>query len=102
MDPHEIARPDWPRVLEQFSREHRGWLASVADTVQAPLRSVAMDGDAIVVRLGGVPELRIEAPSALRIEELGLDIQAAAGVTRVRFRAAAPADALDGLAPAER
>jgi len=89
-------------MLEQFSREHRGWLASVANAVQAPLRSVELDGDAIVVRLGGVPELRIEAPSALRIEELGLDIEAAAGVTRVRFRAAAPADALDGLAPAER
>ena len=102
MDSHEIARPDWPRVLDQFSREHRGWLASVANTVQAPLRSVALEDNAIVVRLGGVPELRIEAPSALRIEKLGLDIEAGSVITRVRFRAAAPAEALDGLAPAER
>ena len=48
------------------------------------------------------PPRMFASGARLRIEELGLDIEAAAGVTRVRFRAAAPADALDGLAPAER
>ena len=52
--------------------------------------------------------LRVEAPRVLRVdvtargEELGLDLDTARGVTRLRFRAAALPEELDGIAPSER
>ena len=102
MAAQQIPRQEWPRALEQFSRRHRGWLASVANVVQAPLGSVEMDGETLVIRLLGPAALRIEAPTALRMDDMGLDVQSAQGVTRVQFRSGASPEALDGLAPDER
>jgi hypothetical protein len=103
MDVQEISRHDWPGALERFSRAHRGWLVSIANAkVEGPLRSVQTEGDSIVVRVGDAAALRIDAPVALRVDDMGLEIETAAGVTRLRFRASALPEALNGIAPAER
>lgn len=106
MSLHEIARHDWPGALERFSREHRGWLATVhgkaaTTALEQPLRAVAAESDAVVIRLGDEVALRIEAPIAVRVDENGLDVEAAEGVTRLRFRRTAPPEALDGIAATE-
>jgi hypothetical protein len=102
MAAQEIPRQEWARALEQFSRRHRGWLASVANAAQAPLGSVEMDGETLVICLRGAAALRIEAPTALRMDDMGLDVESMEGLTRVQFRSSASPEALDGLAPAER
>jgi hypothetical protein len=103
MEVHEISRQDWPGALEGFSRAHRGWLVSIASAkVDGPLRSVQTEGGSIVVQVGEAAALRIDAPVAVRVDDLGLEIEAAGGVTRLRFRASALPETLDGIAPAER
>jgi hypothetical protein len=52
--------------------------------------------------------LRIDAPQRLRVEltgrgeELGLDLEGERGVTRLRFRAVALPEEVDGIGPQER
>jgi hypothetical protein len=107
MSLHELSRRDWSGALERFSREHRGWLVTVdgrdeTTVVERPLRSVDTEADSIVIRVGDAAPLHVDAPTALRVDENGLDIETADGVTRLRFRATALPEALDGIAPSER
>jgi hypothetical protein len=115
MDGQEIPRRDWARFLESFGRRHRSWLATVEEwpreapertrAVDQPLESLGAEDGAIAIHLGGGEVLRVDAPRALRVEvtergeELGLDLETSRGVTRLRFRAAALPEELDGLAP---
>jgi hypothetical protein len=119
MKPRDIPRSEWSRFLESFGRRHRSWLATVEEwprglpevtrAVDRPLESVAAEDGAIVIRFGDAADaLRVDAPQALRVdeaargEELGLDLETGRGVTRLRFRAAALPEELDGMAPSER
>ena len=118
MNQREIPRQDWPEFLESFGRRHRSWLATVEEwpreapertrAVDQPLESLGVEDGAIAIHLGEREVLRVEAPRALRVditergEELGLDLDSARGVTRLRFRAAALPEELDGIAPSER
>jgi hypothetical protein len=118
MSLRKVARAQWPRVLERFSREHRAWLATVFEVhgdVQAtrvearPLRAIALHepGGLAIQFADGSADLHIDDPRILRIDaaegaELGLEIESPEGVTRLRFRVSPPPEALDGLAPAER
>jgi hypothetical protein len=110
----EIPVPQWDPFLDEFSREHRAWLASVervhpgaparVEVSECPLRSIEADavrGIEISFRHGAV---RVEAPKALRVEESGgLEIEDWSGErVRLRFRVAEPPGVLDGLSPLER
>ena len=118
MNQREIPRREWPQFLASFGRRHRSWLATIEEwpreapertrAVDQPLESLDAEDGAIAIRLGNGEVLRVEAPQALRIdvtergEELGFDLDTARGVTRLRFRAAALPEELDGIAPSER
>jgi hypothetical protein len=113
MEPREIAVPDWDPFLDEFSREHRAWLASVErahpgaaprlEVGEQPLRSIESDavyGIEIRFQDGAV---RVEAPKTLRVDDAGLEIEDWSGErVRLRFRVAARPGVMDGLAPAER
>ena len=117
MNRREIPRKDWPEFLESFGRRHRSWLATVEEwpreaperrhAVDEPLESLAPEDGAVAIHLGDGRVVRVEAPQALRVdvtargEELGLDLETGRGVTRLRFRAAALPEELDGMAPSE-
>lgn len=128
MSLREIPRTEWTSFLEQFTRDHRAWLATVdrvdtggirqVEILERPLRAVTAD-----LAVDGVVEIRIRfhpdtdthdsvhvgAPKKLSVDEnadgaaRGMEIEDANGVsTRVRFRGAARPDLLlDGVAPAE-
>jgi len=118
MNQREIPRREWPQFLESFGRRHRSWLATVEEwpreapertrAVDQPLESLDAQDGAIAIHLGDGAVVRVEAPQSLRVditergEELGLDLDSARGVTRLRFRAAALPEELDGIAPSER
>ena len=118
MNQREIPRREWPQFLASFGRRHRSWLATIEEwprgapertrAVDQPLESLGAEDGAIAIHLGGGEVLRVEAPRALRVdvtargEELGLDLETARGTTRLRFRAAALPEELDGIAPSER
>jgi len=118
MNQREIPRREWPQFLASFGRRHRSWLATIEEwprgapertrAVDRPLESLGAEDGAIAIHLGGGEVLRVEAPRALRVdvtargEELGLDLDTARGTTRLRFRAAALPEELDGIAPSER
>jgi hypothetical protein len=119
MSLREIPVPQWDPFLDQFSREHRAWLASIeraapgapprVEVGECPLRSIETDavrGIEISFRHGAV---RVEAPKTLRVDETdegaarGLEIEDWSGErVRLRLRVAEPPGALDGLAPLER
>ena len=113
MRPRDIPRREWPEFLAEFGRRHRSWLITIEaggridGAVQAldePLDSLAAEDGAVLVRLRNREPLRIDA-QALRVEltergeELGLDLESERGVTRLRFRAAALPEELDGIGP---
>jgi hypothetical protein len=110
MNQREIPRQDWAQFLASFGRRHRSWLATVEEwpheapgrtrTVDQPLESLGAEDGAIAIRLGNGEVLRVDVTA--RGEELGLDLDTARGVTRLRFRAAALPEELDGVAPSER
>jgi hypothetical protein len=127
MSVREIPAEQWRPFLEQFSRDHRAWLATVervhaggpgyVAAPERPLGAVVPEGDArrvvgIAIQFqpdsrAGEP-LRIDAPARLRVDETkegaarALEIEDARGdCTRILFRAAPPLEALDGLAPGE-
>src|SRR5438067_4964050 len=111
MRPRDIPRREWPAFLAEFGRRHRSWLLSIEGTAQIvdePLDSLAAEEGSVLVRLRNREPLRIDAPRALRVEltergeELGLDLESERGVTRLRFRAAALPEELDGVGPLER
>jgi hypothetical protein len=127
MSLREIPAAEWPDFLEQFSRGHRAWLATVdravpgapahVEAVERPLRSVTPEMSAgrvvgIEIRFqedSQVPDaIRIDAPTRVRVNETeegtaqGLEIQDEDGeCTRIRFRAAPSTEILDGIAPGE-
>jgi len=120
----EIPKEEWAMFLDQFSRDHRAWIATIE-------RSGLSHRDIIERRIAGVaPEMhgrqirgvaiqfqdeagasigwRVEAPTRLRADETkdglvqSLEIEGQDGdCTRIRFRAVAPPEALDGVAPGE-
>ena len=127
MSVREIPAADWPEFLDQFSRGHRAWLATVdrllpgksrhVEAVDRPLRSVTPEISARrVVRINirfqedsqTREPIRIDAPTTLRVDETaegaarGLEIDDEDGeCIRIRFRAAPMPEMLDGIAPGE-
>ena len=123
MSVHDVPRRRWTDMLEDFSRGHRGWLASVvtvgpgpellSHTEFRPLESVTVaqtGGRPTAVRVGfqGGPTVLVEAPRTLGVDrrddgaERALEIGAAdAKFVRIAFRATALPEELDGIAPAE-
>jgi hypothetical protein len=123
----EIPIAQWPEFLDQFSREHRAWLATVdrvhpgepvhTDVVERPLASVtpqfaARRIERIVIRFQEDPhareQIQINVPMSVRVDETadgvarGLEIVDEDGeCTRIRFRAAPLPEMLDGIAPGE-
>jgi hypothetical protein len=127
MSPREIPRSDWPTFLEEFSRVHRGWLATIESTapgypprveaVERSFRSVtpilrADHIEHIEIRFheDARPRdvVRIDGPVSVCVEETatgtarGLELVDESGTrTRIRFRTAPTSDTLDGIAPGE-
>jgi hypothetical protein len=127
MSVREIAPAHWEEFLEEFSRRHRAWLATVdrlyageshhTEAVERPLRSIIPR--MIARRIVGIDirfqedsqareAVRVDAPTSVRVDEttegtaLGLEIVDEAGeCTRLRFRAAPRPELLDGVAPGE-
>ena len=116
-----------PEFLDQFSRDHRAWLATVdgmpaespgqAEPIERPLGSVVPQlTDRRIVRIeirfqedSRVPEtIRVDAPASIRVDETASGVARALEIvgedgecTRIRFRAAPLPEMLDGLAPGE-
>jgi hypothetical protein len=127
MSVREIAPAHWQEFLEEFSRGHRAWLATVdrgyagapghVEAVARPLRSIIPRMSARrIVRIeirfqeDSRPRdaVRIDAPASVRVDETtegtarGLEIVDEDGeCTRLRFRAAPRPEMLDGVAPGE-
>ena len=126
MNVRDIPRAQWPAFLDQFSRTHRAWLATIdadassADSHNAdahPLRSITpfVYNDRVVhidIRFQDDQQsddpLRIDAPGTLRVDETwegiaqGLEIIDSQGIsTRLRFRVSPRAEMLHGIAPGE-
>jgi len=126
MNVRDIPRAHWPAFLDQFSRTHRAWLASIdADASAAdghnadahPLRSITpfVYNDRVVhidIRfqddLQTDEPLRVTAPGTLRVDETWegiaqvLEIIDSQGIsTRLRFRVAPRPEMLNGIAPGE-
>jgi hypothetical protein len=119
MSIHDVPRRSWAKVLEEFSRGHRGWLASVAivgsgpvlssHTEVRPLESVTVTpADSVRVAFRGGPTVLVDAPRTLAVDkrddgaECALEIDTAvAEFVRLTFRSTAVPEALDGIAPAE-
>jgi hypothetical protein len=121
----DVPRHEWPEFLDAFSRQHRAWLATVeqpAGDIQAtaaeprPLAAVTSEQAgrrifAIEIAFAGDSHggvVRVENPASVRLRKTedgadrGLEIVDDEGVcTRVRFRAAARPEMLDGVAPGE-
>ena len=125
MSLREIPKEEWAMFLEQFSRDHRAWIATIERS------GLSSHRDIIERRIAGVvPEIhgrqigavaiqfqddaesgtgwRVEAPTRLSADETkdglvqSLEIEGQDGdCTRIRFRAVAPPEALDGVAPGE-
>ena len=128
MGAREIPIAQWPEFLDQFSREHRAWLATVdrvpagepahTDVVERPLASVTplIAGkriERIDIRFQedspARRQIQIQAPTSVRVDETaegtvrGLEIIDKHGdSTRIRFRAAPLPEMLDGIAPGEQ
>lgn len=123
MNRRSIPPREWPAFLKRFGLRHRSWLATVEEWPRSspeitrvsdrPLLSLDAEHAghevrAVVIRFCDTPDgLRIVGPQALRVdetprgEEVGLDLETDTGVTRLRFRAAALPEELDGVAPSE-
>ena len=127
MSVREIPTAQWQEFLEQFSRGHRAWLATVdrvqpgapghIEAVERPLGSVTPDVSAR--RVVGIEirfqedsharePIRIDAPVRVCVDETqdgtarGLEIQDEDGeCLRIRFRVAPLPETLDGVAPGE-
>jgi len=127
MSMREIPVAQWSEFLDQFSRGHRAWLATVdrvhpdssshVEAVEQPLGAIvpqiAVSHVArIEIRFQEDPHarepIRIDKPTSVRVDETadgaarGLEIIDEDGeCTRVRFRAAPLPEMLDGIAPGE-
>jgi hypothetical protein len=128
MSVREIPAREWQEYLQQFSREHRAWLATVervhaggtpsrVEAVERPLDAVTPEVAArrvvgISIAFQEDPRsgdaLHVHTPTHLRVDETSegsaraLEIEDQHGeCTRIRFRSAPPPDMLDGIAPGE-
>jgi hypothetical protein len=127
MTASDIPQSEWPTVLEEFSREHRAWLATVerigpigsrrVEALERPLNAVTPEitarrvvGIAIQFQADsdGINVVHIDTPTHLRMNRTdtgssrGLEIEDERGeCTRIRFRAIPLPEALDGIAPGE-
>lgn len=127
MSLEDVPQREWASTLESFGREHRAWLATVEHVAsdgrrdvwlpERPLAGVFAERDAagLAVRIDLAPDstpqsasVRVDDPIAVRLDRerdgssCALEIDdREGGRTRVRFRAHAPLDMLDGVAPAE-
>lgn len=127
MSTREIPTALWSEFLDQFSRQHRAWLAVVyrihpgspghTESIERPLGSVNLQTGArriarIEIRFqedsGPSEPIQIDAPNKVRVDETaegvarGLEIVDEDGeCTRIRFRAAPLPEMLDGIAPGE-
>lgn len=128
MSVREIPSGEWQSYLQQFSRDHRAWLATVervdaggapsrVEAVERPLDAVTPEVAArrvvgIAIQFQEDPSrgdaLHVDTPTHLRVDETSdgsaraLEIEDQRGAcTRIRFRSAPPLDMLDGLAPGE-
>jgi len=123
----EIPFEEWPPFLEQFSRDHRAWLATVERVCAgAPSQVIVLEKPLGAVRpeigarrLPGIGihfqedsrasgELYVNSPMRLLVDETeegatrALEIETRRGeLMRIRFRVAAPHEMLDGIAPGE-
>jgi hypothetical protein len=123
----DIPQSEWPAVLQEFSREHRAWLATVeridsigshhVEAVERPLSSVVPEmaarrviGIAIQFQEDshGRNAVHVDTPTHLRMDQTDtgtareLEIENEHGErTRIRFRAIPLPEALDGMAPGE-
>jgi hypothetical protein len=122
MSAREIPSWQWPAFLDQFSRTHRAWLATLDEDDEAPatahpLRSVTpFEHNHRVVHIDirfqddprGREPARIRSPVSVHVHETtagvaqGLEIVDDQGrATRLRFGAATRPEMLDGVAPGE-
>jgi hypothetical protein len=126
MNIRDIPRAQWPAFLDQFSRTHRAWLATIDAGASPtdpqngdahPLRSITpfVYNDRVVhidIRFQDDQQtnepLRISAPGTVRVGETREGVAQALEIvdsrgnsTRLRFRVAPRAEMLDGIAPGE-
>jgi hypothetical protein len=125
MNVRDIPRAQWPAFLDQFSRTHRAWLATIdsgrpaedrLNVEEHPLRSITpfVYNDRVVhidIRFQDDQSrepLRVTTPASVRVDETtegiaqSVEIVDSNGVTtRLRFRVAPGAELLDGIAPGE-
>jgi hypothetical protein len=127
MSTREIPMALWSEFLDQFSREHRAWLATVdrirpgtpdhIEAVERPLGSVIpqIDGERIAwieIRFQrdshASEPIQIHAPNRVRVDETAEGVARSLEIvdedgecTRIRFRAAPLPEMLDGIAPGE-
>jgi hypothetical protein len=123
----EIPLAEWSSFLDQFSHDHRAWMARIERTViggGAPLiesrrfvgarAEIENDGPRVIAlrfhqETDGSARLRVAGPKTLRAEETpdgavqGIEIETHGGERiRLHFRGVARPDILlDGLAPGE-
>jgi hypothetical protein len=127
MNAREIPVPQWAEFLDQFSREHQAWLATIdrvrpgepdyTERAEGPLAAVVPQGTTHRIErieicfqetVHAREPIAIDAPTSIRVEETrdgvssGLEITDEDGeCTRIRFRAAPRAEMLNGIAPGE-
>ena len=127
MSMREIPAGQWPEFLDQFSRDHRAWLATIdraraGSPAQIEVSEQPLAGVVPQVTAQGIQEIDIElqpdgvasgpirilGPKRVRVDENAAGIAQAVEIdndrgecTRIRFRSAPPADMLDGIAPGE-
>ena len=121
----EIARSEWKSFADTFSRQHEGWLVSIAEETHPgehewlardlPLHGVAAeisptDGEIFVFAGGVTPHLShaIAHPASVTVEETDDGAQASLMITDVdgartfvEFRSPMRSELVDGMAPQE-
>ena len=127
MRTREIARDEWERFFDSFSRQHQGWLATIEVFgpdigAQVEARELPFEGITAVLKGSGADMIsiitgelteehlahNISAPVHVRLEEseegahLALEIESAAGVrTLLQFRSAVLPEMVDGIVTEE-
>ena len=121
MTVRDVPRSEWSSFLEQFTRAHRAWRATVHGIERgvpvtwvpsAAIKSVTFERDVAdsIVRLTFVNGVSLCAPRpcAVRVQEItngaqsALEVDSADGaLIRLAFRATALPEQLDGMAPDE-
>jgi hypothetical protein len=116
----DIPRDEWPEFLDSFSRQHRAWLTTIEPAVRGadarPLGAVEpvrQGGVVAAIQISfagdsGAETVRVEHPVSLRLRQTVEGADRAIEITddngfctRVGFRATAPSDMVDGIAPGE-